>query len=303
MIELTIILPTYNPNYERLQQTLNGLKNQTVEPSVWELIIVDNNSASGFEKYIDLSWHKCTKIIFEPKQGLTNARIKGFLEAQGEIVILVDDDNVLDKNYLEKTLEIFETNPRIGTIGGKSIPQFESAPPLWTNTFHESLALRDRGENIILEDWRQRYPENAPIGAGMAIRKEALKSYIKKNTSNNYFITDRVGKSLSSGGDNDIVLEIIKSGWQTGYFPSLTLFHIIPKERLSVQYLARLINNSNKSWIQLLENHNINPWAKIAQWTVPLRKFKAWFVYKAWLGKTNYIKWRGACGMFDGMSA
>jgi hypothetical protein len=116
-------------------------------------------------------------------------------------------------------------------------------------------------------------------------------------------ISDRKGGSLSSAGDNDINIEILKAGWLTGYFPALVIKHIIPKERMQAAYIARLINNTNKSWVQLLQSHNINPWGLIPSWSVPLRKIKAWFTYKAWIKPVNYIRWQGACGTFDGLSA
>ena len=293
---ISVIVPSYNPNITRLNQTLMGLRNQTFPLENWELLVIDNNSTPAIT--IDLSWHPNSKIIIAADPGLTNARLKGFKQASGNVIVMVDDDNVLDENYLQNTLNIFKLNKQLGVAGGKSIPIFEKNPPKWLEEFHSCLALRDMGENVLTAVWENEYPYQAPIGAGMAIRKDALISYINKR----HILTDRKGSSLSSGGDNDIVIEILKSGWQTGYFPSLILYHIIPKERLSPKYLALLTNGSSKSWIQLLESHGINPWHKIPAWTVPLRKMKAWFVYKAWLTKANFIKWRGACGTFDGLS-
>jgi len=82
----------------------------------------------------------------------------------------------------------------------------------------------------------------------------------------------------------------------------LTLIHIIPVDRIRVSYLATLNYSSNKSWIKVLENHHINPWKKISKWTVVPRKVKAWLFYKALLTPVRYIKWRGACGLYDALS-
>lgn len=299
---LSVIIPTYNPDINRLNQTLEGLKEQTLPMDRWELLLVDNNSSFNIADKIDLNWHPAGKVITEAKQGLTFARIKGFTEAKGEIIVLVDDDNILDKNYLKFTLEIFNSHPTLGAIGGKSIPLFDYKQPGWLKDFYGNLALRDLGENIIINAWNNTYPIAAPVGAGMSVRKMSLEGYVTKIISQKKPVSDRTGESLSSGGDNDIVLEILKAGWQTGYFPKLSLIHIIPKKRTEVKYLARLINSTNKSWIQLLEHHQINPWKRIARWSVPLRKIKAWFTYKAWQNKANYIRWNGACGTFDGLS-
>ena len=303
MDKLTVILPTYNPVKDILNRTLSGLKNQTLPQDLWSLIIVDNNSSNKFSIDLDLSWHVQSRLIQEHKQGLTYARLRGFNECREGIILLVDDDNILENNYLFEILEIFRKHPRMGAIGGKSIPYFLSEPPDWLRYFFHSLALRDLGDEIKIDEWQNKYPENAPIGAGMALRVSSLVSYKRKVSSNQRLvITDRLGTSLSSGGDNDIVLEIVKSGFQVGYFPSLVLRHIIPEERFSTNYQAKLAKDSNKSWMLLLSSHNINPWPSIAPWTIPFRKIKAWFAYKAWLNKVNYIKWRGACGAYDGLS-
>ncbi|TSJ35993.1 glycosyltransferase [Mucilaginibacter corticis] len=299
---LSVILPTYNPDLIRLGQTLDCLKTQTLPTEFWELLIIDNNSDSPVAGQIDTGWHPAARVIREPRQGLTFARLKGFLEANGNVAILVDDDNLLNENYLKLSLEIFEDHPGLGAAGGKSLPLFEYEQPAWLKEFYGNLALRDLGEQVIINAWEATYPITAPVGAGMVIRMDALKSYIKKITSQKEPISDRTGNSLSSGGDNDIVLEILKSGWQTGYFPMLSLIHIIPQQRTKTEYLARLINHTNKSWIRLLESHQINPWKKVADWTVPLRKMKAWLTYSSWKGPVNYIRWRGACGTFDGLA-
>jgi glycosyltransferase involved in cell wall biosynthesis len=303
MINLvSVIIPTYNPDVSRLNQTIEGLRSQTLDQRFWEILVIDNNSDNNFISRLELSWHKDIKILKEQKQGLTYARMKGFSEARGEILVLVDDDNVLNEHYLQSTFDIYNNYPALGAIGGKSIPIFENDPPDWLPDFYDNLALRDLGDTIIIDSWGNKFPYSAPIGAGMAIRKEALNSYIAKINSGETVITDRNATSLSSAGDNDIIIEILKSGWQTAYFPGLSLNHLIPKERLSVEYLSRLLNNSSKSWIELLDRHGINPWSRIPAWTVPIRKLRTWFLYGAWKSSANYIKWKGACGMFEGLS-
>jgi glycosyltransferase involved in cell wall biosynthesis len=298
---LSVIIPTYNPDTARLLQTLSALKSQSLPADQWELIIIDNNSSNNFRQGLNLSWHPAGRVTAETKQGLTYARLKGFNESTGDIIIMVDDDNILHDSYLEKTLSIFAQNPKMGAIGGKSLPLFESEPPEWLDEFYGSLALRDLGDKAITVNWNNQYPGTAPIGAGMAIRRAALTSYIEKVTSGNSQTSDRKGNSLSSGGDNDIIIEILKSGWQVGYFPGLELQHVIPAQRMKPDYLARLLNNTNKSWVQLLKAHGINPWQQITTTGALLRKAKAWLAYKAWKTYPGYIKWRGACGFYNGL--
>jgi len=104
---ISVIIPTYNPSIKRLNQTLDGLKQQSLNSRYWESIIIDNNSNNGFNKNLNLSELSNAKIIFKPKQGLTFARLKGIAEAQNDIIIMVDDDNILDSHYLEKIKYIY----------------------------------------------------------------------------------------------------------------------------------------------------------------------------------------------------
>lgn len=297
---ISVVLPTYNPKINILDQTLEALKIQTLPKNNWELIIVDNNSTKKLD--LDLKWHPNSKIVFEPKQGLTFARLTAFKQAAGELIIMVDDDNLLKEDYLKSCVDIFSHYELLGAAGGKSLPHFEIEPPKWIIPFYGNLALRDLGEKEILENWNDNYPVCAPIGAGMAIRKTTLASYLQNNLQHENLITDRSGNSLTSGGDNDIVIEILKSGYSVGYFPILELIHLIPKERLEFAYFSRLIKDTNKSWVQLLDKHQISPWKKIPKWTVALRKIKAWFINSAWKDKSNYLKWKASCGYFEGLS-
>lgn len=302
-IYLSVIIPTFNPDPEFLGKVLKALQSQTYPISNWELIIIDNNSTNDVLDKLNLTWHSKGKIIKENKQGLTYSRLCGFEAAIGEFIIMVDDDNVLADNYLEETIKIFSSDKNLGAIGGKSLPVFESTPPVWLTEFYNSLALRDLGNEPVVSAWRNEYPHNAPIGAGMAIRKEALTAYLANLEGRSYNVTDRIGSSLSSGGDNEIVLSVLQNSWRVGYFPTLLLQHIIPAWRMEPTYLAKLINHTNRSWVQVLENNGINPWRRISRKSLALRKIKSWFTYRAWSNKANYLRWQGACGLFNGLAS
>lgn len=297
---ISVIISSYNPDPARLDRTISALQHQTLSRERWELLVVDNNSAPSIN--LDLTWHPHQKVLKESRQGLTYARLTGFKHATGDLIIMVDDDNVLNENYLSTSLAIFNEHENLGAAGGKSLPFFEGTCPDWVKPFYGNLALRDLGEEVLTAEWTKAYPAYAPIGAGMCIRKKAIANYIRKIEEGRAIVADRTGRQLASGGDNDIVLEIVKAGWQVGYFPSLTLTHLIPAARLQRAYLARLANNINRSWVGLLQQHHINPWKPVPKWTVPFRKLKAWITYQAWRNETSYVRWRGACGTLDGLA-
>lgn len=267
------------------------------------------------------------RVMREEKLGLTHARVRGFQEAKGEIVVMVDDDNVLKPDYLQLAVEILKKNPQLGAIGGKALPEFEIEPPEWLKGRSSGLGLRDLGEGSIIypkdsnskrggivdcglgivetENLRikrkvKEFPECAPIGAGMVIRRGAALEYVEDLKRRDTVVTDRKGKSLASGGDNDICLTALEYGWGVGYFPELELTHLIPKERMTLKYQSRMARDSMRSFIVMLDQHGIQPWAPIARWTVPLRVARAWWRDKPWKGVQAQLNFQNAAGQFLG---
>jgi glycosyltransferase involved in cell wall biosynthesis len=285
------------------------LSRQTLLQHGWELIIVDNASTNEVINNLNLKWHSNAKVVKESKQGLTSARLRGFHEAKGEIIVLVDDDNLLKEDYLENTIQVFLSHTKVGIIGGKSIPEFEINPPEWFNEVGIKLGCRDLGEEPLITDVRPildehtkivEYPKFSPIGTGMGLRKEVASQYVIKYTESTVKITDRSRNDLSSGGDNDIVLTALNKGWDVGYFPQLYVTHIIPKQRVQKEYLAKMNYSSSKSWVAVLDMHGIRYWPQINPSTILFRKMKSYFSHRAWSSPVAYIKWKGSCGIFEG---
>lgn len=298
-ISISVFIPTHNADPQRLSRTFRALQSQTVPDSIWELLVIDNASDPPLSA-THPGAPEGTSVIRESTLGLTAARLRGFRESRGSLIIMVDDDNVLAPDYLERALELADNYPQCGAFGGPSHPEFETTPPAWLKEFHGLLALRDLGNESMLSKIKENpdYPEFSPIGAGMVLRKNALQTWIEQAPDS--LLSDRKGASLSSSGDNDIVLSVLKSGYQVGYFPQLSLTHLIPNQRLQVSYLARLNQSIQYSWMQVLYHHGVNPWPKIPRWSFPLRVAKAWFKRKSWMSDPAYIKWFGDRGHFAG---
>jgi cellulose synthase/poly-beta-1,6-N-acetylglucosamine synthase-like glycosyltransferase len=302
--DLTVIIPAHNPDLGRLRETLLGLRAQTLPADGWETLLVDNASASfpGTAWLADCAPPNIA-VIQEAGLGLSAARRRGFRAAAGNYAVLVDDDNVLAPDYLEQALRLFADHPRVGVAGGRSEPRFETDPPAWTREFFPLLALRDLGGEKISTGLRppgaarNRYPDFAPIGAGMALRRAAWTAWLDAPASG---LTDRRGGDLSSSGDNDLVLRAMAAGWEVGYFPQLGLTHLIPSSRLAPDYLARLNRGIQKSWMQVLTRHEANPWPPLTASAAALRRIKAWFAYRAWSSPAARVRWSGACGHFEG---
>jgi glycosyltransferase involved in cell wall biosynthesis len=308
MIEASVIICTYNPVIQILQRVLGALQGQTLEKERWELIIVDNNSSGTLAEKVHVNWHPHLTMVREEMPGLVYARLAGFRSCrQRALIFFVDDDNVLDSDYLKNGLLFHGQHPEVGCYGGRSFPEYETKPPVWFDKVGINLGCQDFGSELYLSDHRsshfilKAYPSRAPIGTGMVLRHDAFNAYVKE-LNNSKMALGRKGSDLTSGEDNDMVLTIIKNGFEIAYVPSLTLIHVIPERRYSLTYLSEMAYKSNLSWNRLLSLHGINPRSTVPAWSVVLRQARAWIRFRAWLGQANYVNWRGACGVFRGLT-
>jgi GT2 family glycosyltransferase len=299
MVEISVVITTLNPNAERLRRTLHGLAEQILPCDRWEIILVDNASEppmrpSAYEQHSNLI------LLREDRLGSTFGRLKAVEECNGEFVVVVDDDCVLNSDYLAQTAAIFARLPKLGVGGGRRLPEWvDRDPEPWVEEFYPLLALDAApgvGEMVAAAS---SLPDHTPIGAGMIARKKALEPWVRYCRSASTPVAGRVGKELISAEDHDMVLHAARAGWHIGFFPDLVLRHLIPAGRLSREYLARLNRDTNLSFIQMLVRHGETPQPPAARWTVPLRKARSYFRHRAWKGPAEFVRWKGHCGTFE----
>jgi Glycosyl transferase family 2 len=99
----------------------------------------------------DLSWHPNARHIVEHKLGIAVARRRGMREASTDLLIFVDDDNLLDRDYLLETVRIKHEWHRIGVWGsGAIVPALEIQPPtMFSNSGTGCLVLALSGEGSL----------------------------------------------------------------------------------------------------------------------------------------------------------
>lgn len=308
-LELSIVICTVNPDLKILNEVLNSINSQSLAKTSWELIIVDNNSSTPIESQVDITWQKNAKVITESKVGLSYARIAGVIASKTDLIVFVDDDNILSKDYLSFSLLYKNKFSKLGCFGGKSIPVFEEAPADWFFSSGINLGCQDLGDNQYISSYNKlnynisSYPEFAPIGTGMVITKKAFLVYHNEvKNSKIRLALGRKGKLLTSGEDNDIILTIIKNGFEIGYFPDLKINHFIPKSRLNLMYLKKMAFESNRSWVKVLQIHEINPWKPISKIGFFLRLIRAIIRYKPWVDEKHQLELQTNLGKLKGLS-
>lgn len=107
MPKVSIVAPVYNVR-EYLEKCVSSILSQTERD--FELLLVDDGSTDGSGALCDRLAESDPRIraIHQENQGLGGARNTGIREAKGRWLLLVDSDDWIDPEVLEKSLEAGE---------------------------------------------------------------------------------------------------------------------------------------------------------------------------------------------------
>ncbi len=239
---VSVVICTYN-GAERLPETIRHIARQNVPRHIpWEFIVVNNASSDNTAEVTHRIWSSYDAtapliIVDEPNPGLSFARSKGFATANFEFVLMCDDDNWLDPDYVKLVFEIMSTNETIGALGGRGELVFETEPPEWVRHFPIFAAGAQASKSGPT-------PRARIYGAGCVIRKSAYERLMKAGFRS--LLTDRLGKELSSGGDYELCYGLFMARYTIWYDERLTFRHFIPSDRFSRDYYIKYLRESSR---------------------------------------------------------
>jgi glycosyltransferase involved in cell wall biosynthesis len=256
-MDLSVIVCTHNPRMDYLERVLAALRTQTVPSDQWELLVIDNHSATALKDRIDLTWHPHAQCLREDELGLTPARLRGICESKADLIVFVDDDNVLAANYLEETLAVARQYPALGVWGGHITAEFESTPPECVRDFVKGFAVQHIEQDMWACCWPPAY-QALPCGAGMTVRHAVATRYSADVRHSHLRLgLDRKGPHLTAAGDTDLAFTALKCGLGMGKFTRLRLAHLIPEHRLQPDYQERSVEGMSYSWVLLAYIHGL----------------------------------------------
>lgn len=106
-MEISVIIPSYKPG-SYLWECLGSLANQTLDKSLYEVILVLNGCRepylSRIKEWIDANPLPVT-LVQTDRGGVSNARNIGIERARGRYLTFIDDDDFVSPEYLGKLLE------------------------------------------------------------------------------------------------------------------------------------------------------------------------------------------------------
>ncbi len=319
---VSINLLTYNAQ-KYIYQCLNGIFSQTYP--FCQVLIIDNNSHDETVNLIKSYFKKHqvkfnTKLFINPKNfGFATAHNQAIIKSKGEFVLCLNQDVVLDKNFVIRAVEALKKNQRIGAVQGKLLKYNFKQNKIIK---HNQLPVIDTTGLVMLKNRRVvnrgqgqadygQYNSSEEIfgvdGAAPLFRRKALED-IKiplltnlnnsKYTAYEYFDED----FFIYKEDVDLAWRLKLYGWKSIYQPKAVALHersagenvntsylkIIQERRKVKRYAKffsfrnqRLMQIKNELWPLLLKNLPTILLKEIGSWIyVLIFEHNAWQILK-----------------------
>ncbi|MER8521407.1 glycosyltransferase [Mesorhizobium sp. M0644] len=236
---ISVIICAYTEDrWELMLQSVASVQEQTLQPC--EIIVcIDHN---------EILFHRCAaywagfaastppiRVIQNKYDGhLGSARNTAAETAAGDILAFLDDDAAADKDWLGILTDPYQ-DERIGAVGGRPLPVFESSRPAWFPVqFDWVFGCAYDGLPT------SRGPLAHLIGANMSVRRTLLEQ-VGGFHSDNHDDMDMCHRVAQIKGSEAVIYE-----------PAATVRHFVPVSRPSWKYFWRRCFFVNKGKIEAL---------------------------------------------------
>lgn len=245
MIRLSIVIATYN-RATLLLDALKSVIRQSAPAQEWECVVVNNNSSDNtsecFAEFASGHPEYNLRIVDEPNQGLSYARNRGIRESVGEYIAIIDDDEHIAEDFVAAYIKLFDSVPEAVAAGGPIVARYPTGRPRWMSCYTE----RPIANTMYFGEEVREFPKGrVPGGGNMALRRSAIRRYGVFDTSLGYS-----GESLIGGEECDLFERLQIADAKYYYVPTAVMYHIIPREKLSKEYFARLSYNVGVSQLR-----------------------------------------------------
>jgi glycosyltransferase involved in cell wall biosynthesis len=211
----------------------------------YEVVVVDN--ASVGTETAEVVAATPFRYVREDRPGLNWARNRGIAESQSEIIAYVDDDAVVDPNWLAAIVAAFE-DPVVDAVTGLVL----AAELIWPaqHVFEQyggmgkGMNRRDLDGSRMTADARVA-AHSAGVGANMAFRRQTFERVGPFDTALD------VGTPSNGGGDLDIFHRVLVTGLTIRYEPAAFVWHYHRRE--PEQLRKQLYNNGRAFGVYLLK--------------------------------------------------
>lgn len=236
-------------NWNRPQDTVECIRSVKQQSYThFEIIVLDNGSADN--SLVVLRKIKGVKLVENPvNRGFTGGHIDGLKEASGEYIFILNNDAVIDKDYIQNAVTILNKDSRIAVVGGRSY-QWETPDQLYQDTspFYAFQTIdRFSMEGIFARtDAGFDHEVNWVSGSAMVMRKSVL-------DITGYFFDPM----FAYYEESDLFARIQAHDFSIVYSPSLKIWHKIGASSSSYFQYKQLFKNRFVYGMRNLESQDL----------------------------------------------
>jgi GT2 family glycosyltransferase len=174
----------------------------------WELIIVDNGSRDGSEKY--------AQIKNKTNKGFAPANNQAIKKTNGKYILLLNNDTLLERNFLTKLVERMESDHTIGVIQPKIIMMDKRGYLDNAGSFFTKIGF--------LEHWGFGQKDGREFSKEAEIfSAKGACMLIQKNIINEIGLFDN--DFFSYFEESDFCWRVWLSGWRVIFYPEAKIYH------------------------------------------------------------------------------
>ncbi|WP_438349495.1 glycosyltransferase [Paenibacillus sp. FA6] len=230
-MKVTVAICTHN-RAKDTGEAIESVLAQNFDKSDIEILVIDNQSSDHTAEVVhDLCHQHGSRIryILEQKLGLSVARNRAIKEAQGEYILFLDDDALASSQWVQQIVDVFESNPTIGCVGGRIDPIWESQEPDWVPKEYRSVFTILDYSNVV----KEMPSPSIPYGANVAFRTSIF-HHMKPFRED----LGRVGNNLLSSEESELIARL-RENYKVYYTPFASVQHKIAKERTTKKWFLK----------------------------------------------------------------
>jgi glycosyltransferase involved in cell wall biosynthesis len=226
VFDISLIVATYNRRHSlaRLLKSIDCLEYSN--SVILEVLVVDNGSNDGTQSLLlekqQRTLKYSLKILREERPGKSAALNCGLRNCRGEIICVVDDDVVLDSQWLLGLTRAYKVSD-FDALQGRVLPgvdPFGHSADL-SKLHYYNIPVVDHGE--------QMRPIRGLTGANMMFRRSVFERV--------GFFDIRLGPGASGfSEDTEFSQRIRTAGFKIGYTPYPVVFHALDPARYGRRY-------------------------------------------------------------------
>jgi len=209
---VSVVIVNWN-GLEDTKECLASLEKQTYAER--EVVVVDNGSEDGSKPYLKKQ-KGITYVDLDKNYGFTGGHIQGAKAAKGRYLAIINNDLVLDPDWLAQVVQTAQRHTDAAVVGGK-LYKWNDQNPAYdeTNDFYSWQEVDPKtGYTRTLLTGADECSVDSISGAALLIDTEALKKV-------GYFDDD----FFAYYEETDLIARLLRAGYRAYYTPKALAWH------------------------------------------------------------------------------